>query len=170
MVSPVALLLLNLIHIILGTFGVVFLVLVFASVQELAATTRPELTPTRNYLASAVALAAVAWALAIITGPMGGPAVHDDLHYQVRVVAGLSFVSFVLYAVAGGLTASVYSAYPDSLVAGAATLLFVASVLLLAYGCCAVVLGRPAAVIVVVREPVPEGDMIESLNPLVYRP
>lgn len=167
MVSPVALLLLNLIHIIIGTFGLVFLILNFASVQELTATTRPELTDTRNYLASAVALAAVAWGIAIITGVMGAPAAQDELYYQVRVVSGLSFVSFVLYAIAGSLAAVAYPSYPDALLAGASTLLFVASVLVLAYGSCGVILGR--APVVVSVDSVDTPPSIQSLNPLAYQ-
>lgn len=173
MVSPVALLLLNLIHIIVGTFGLVFLILIFASVQELTATTKPELTDARNYLAASVGLAAAAWGLAITTGAMGAPAAQDGLHYQVRVVSGLSFVSFVLYAVAGALAVLAYPAYPDALLAGAAALLFVAAVLVLAYGSCGVILGR--APVVVVLETAPPAAAVEagptsiqSLNPLVY--
>ena len=122
MVAPVALLLVNLIHIILGTFGLVFLLLVFSSVQERLAT-QPDLLGTRNLLAVAVALAVLAWALAIITGPMGAPAVQDGAHYQVRVVAGLAFTAFALYTGAGALAAVAYQAYPDMLLASAAALL-----------------------------------------------
>lgn len=165
MVSPAALLLLNLIHIIIGTFGLVFVVLIFASVQELT-DTRSELTDARNYLASAVGLAAVSWALAITTGAMGGPAAQDALYYRVRVVSGLAFVSFVLYAAAGALAALAYPAYPDPLLASAAALLFVAAALVLAYGACGVVLGR-APVVVVLNEPF-DPSSIQSLNPRFY--
>lgn len=168
MVSPVALLLLNLIHIIIGTFGLVFLILIFASVQELTTTTKQELTDTRNYLASAVALAAAAWGMAITTGAMGAPSAQDGLHYRVRVVSGLAFVSFALYAVAGALAVLAYQAYPDTLLACAAALLFVAAVLVLAFGSCGVILGR-ASVVVVMEPPATgeEGASIQSLNPLV---
>ena len=167
MVSPVALLLLNLTHIIVGTFGLVFLVLIFASVQELTATTKPELTPTRNYLASAVGLAALAWGLTITTGAMGAPAAQDGLYYRVRVVSGLAFVSFVLYAVAGILAVIAYAAYPDALLAGAAALLFVSAVLVLAYGSCGVILGRPPVPVMKTDTPMVSRS-IQSLNPLVY--
>jgi len=162
MVNPVALLILNLIHIILGTFGLVFLILIFSSVQELTATTQPELVDTRNYLASAVALAAFAWGLAVITGPMGGPAVQDGALYQARVVSGLSFVSFVLYAIAGTLAALVYPAYPDALLAGSSGLLFASAVLMLAYGSCGVVLGRRPSVVVVI-DPMSLGALAPSI-------
>lgn len=164
MVNPAALLILNLIHIILGTFGLVFLLLVFSSVQELTATTQPELVGARNYLASAVALASLAWGLAIITGPMGAPAVQDEALYQARVVAGLSFVSAVLYAVAGALAAVVYTTYSDAFLAGSAGLLLASSVLTLAYGACGVVLGRPIQVVVLERSD-PYPSLITSLDP-----
>ena len=164
MVAPVALLLVNLIHIILGTFGLVFLLLVFSSVQELLAT-QPDLLGTRNLLAVAVALAALAWALTIITGPMGAPAVQDGALYQVRVVAGLAFTAFVLYTAAGAIAAVAYQAYPNTLLASASGLLLASAVLTLAYGACGVVLGRAPRVVVLPSDALPGQMPIDALAP-----
>lgn len=164
MVTPAALLLVNLVHIILGTFGLVFLLLIFSSVQELLAA-QPTLLGTRNLLAVAVSLAALAWSLTIITGPMGAPAVQDGALYQVRVVAGLAFTAFVLYTAAGILAAVAYKGYPNTLLASAAGLLLVSAVLTAAYGACGVVLGRTPRVVILPSDALPGQIPLTALDP-----
>jgi hypothetical protein len=168
MVSPAVLLLLNLIHIILGTFAVTFLALTLSSIQEATATT-PELVPSRDLLLAAVVLAGVAWIISIIIGPLAAIAAKKGYTYPVRVSAGFAFIAFVFYAVAGSIAAYVYSVgYQDLFLAGAIGLLLISAILLIAFGSSAIVLVHAVKVFVI--ETIPSTAVITPVVTLETQP
>lgn len=143
MVSPFSLLILNLVHIVVGTIGLSFLLVVLSSIQESINTNASSLITERNYIAVAAGLAIVAWTISVVTHPMEAPALHDGALYDARVIAGFSLVSLVLYALAGSFAAVAYTNYPETLLVSASFLLLVASLITLIFGACGIVLSRP---------------------------
>jgi hypothetical protein len=147
MVWAALILLLNLFHLGLGTFGVVFTTLVLVSVIEQldANLNDAALVTYRNYLAAAVAAAGLGWLLLTIGGPLGGPSALRGDGQQLKLLAGLGLAAFVLYAVGGSIVAYVYTLYPEPWLVWAEVLLLITSVVALGFGVATLLVGRWAA-------------------------
>jgi hypothetical protein len=135
MVTPALLLTLNLIHIILGTFGVAFLANVLSTAPSDAYT----------FLAAALGCAVVGWLLLAIGGPMSAPAAINANAMRLRACSALAFTGFALYAVAGTLGSYVYSFYPDTMLLWTEVFVLVASIAAISLGVGALYVVRTAA-------------------------
>lgn len=120
-----AFLLLNLLHVIVGTFGVVFLALVLASAVE-------QRSALLAYTAGALGVALLAWLLHTVAAPVGPRAIKQNRWVAVGAIAGCTLVAFVAYVVAGAL-ALVAAPTVGSLSLYGGVFVLVAALLMLVY-------------------------------------
>lgn len=127
MVLPETLLYLDLFMILIGTLGTALILFETAEVYGQAT-----LDPT--YLLVSTICAVVAWALAIIIGPMGAPALRQGLQYRLRVLAGLAVVSGILFLVAAGFATAMLAHRSTSYLIASLPLLYLAGIFAVAFG------------------------------------